>query len=60
MTSIMFALILGVLAGIAAFGGATSLEMVLMLGVLGLAHMTDIAAREAPEAVRSHGDRSRG
>lgn len=56
MPSILFTLILGVLAGIAALAGSTPLEMVLMLGVLGLAHMTVVAGRESRKAApeRNH------
>ena len=60
MPSILFTLILGVLAGIAAaMGGSTSLGMVLMLGVLGLAHMTVVAGREARETAPEHSHRGR-
>lgn len=59
MTSILFTLILGVLAGVAALGGATPLEMVLALGVLGLAHMTIVAGRQVSEVTLEPDHRSR-
>lgn len=61
MPSILFTLILGVLAGLAAaIGGSTPLEMVLMLGVLGLAHMSVVAGRESRETASEHSHRGRG
>jgi hypothetical protein len=57
--STVFTLILGVLAGIAALGGATPLEMVLILGVLGLAHMTVVAGREVRQTAPGDSQRVR-
>jgi hypothetical protein len=54
----VFTLIVGVLAGIAALGGATPLEMVLVLGVLGLTHMTVVAGRKAGETASERNQRS--
>ncbi len=51
MTSILFTLIFGVLAGVAGIGGAGPFETVLILGVLGLAHLTVVAGRQPREAV---------
>lgn len=59
MPSILFTLIIGVLAGIAALGGSTPLELVLMLGVLGISHMAVVAGREAREAGFDRGVRRR-
>lgn len=59
MSSIVFTLIVGVLAGIAALvGGATPLEMVLLLGVLGLTHMTVVAGRKASQTASERNRRS--
>jgi hypothetical protein len=51
--SIIFTLIFGVLTGLAGIGGAGPFETVLMLGVIGLAHMTLVAERHAREAALS-------
>jgi hypothetical protein len=46
MSSIVFALVFGLLAGIAGFVGTKSFETVLVLGLLGLLHLSVIAARK--------------
>jgi hypothetical protein len=51
--SILFTLILGVLAGIAALGGSAPFETVLLLGVLGVAHMAVVAGRHTREVAFS-------
>ncbi len=50
MASIVFTLIFGVLTGIAGFGGSAVFEAVLMLGILGLAHMAVVAGRHTRDA----------
>lgn len=47
MSSIVFTLVFGILAGIAAFMGSAPFETVLMLGLLGLTHIYVVATREA-------------
>jgi hypothetical protein len=49
VSSIGFTLVFGVLAGIAGFGGSAAFESVLVLGVLGLMHMTVAAGRRTRE-----------
>ena len=51
MSSVSFALFFGLLAGIAAFVGHDSFETVLALGMLGLMHMSVVAARKAGETL---------
>ena len=51
MSSVRFALFFGLLSGIAAFVGCDSFETVLALGMLGLMHMSVVAARKADETV---------
>lgn len=46
MSSIVFTLLFGLLAGIAGFVGTASFETVLVLGLLGLMHLSVIAARK--------------
>lgn len=53
MSSIVFTLLFGMLSGIAGFVGGASFEMVLMLGLLGITHLSLVAARKAdPAAIR--------
>jgi len=53
MSSIVFTLLFGLLSGIAGFVGSASFETVLMLGLLGLMHLSVVAARKAaPTAIR--------
>jgi hypothetical protein len=47
MFSIMFTLLFGILSGVAGFVGSSSFETVLMLGMLGLMHLSVVAARKA-------------
>ena len=47
MSSVMFTLLFGLLSGIAGFVGSASFETVLMLGLLGLMHLSVVAARKA-------------
>jgi len=51
MSSIAFALLFGLLTGIAAFVGYDSFETVLALGMLGLMHMSVVAARRSSETL---------
>jgi hypothetical protein len=51
MSSIAFVLLFGLLTGIAAFVGCDSFEAVLALGMLGLTHMSVVAARKANETL---------
>jgi hypothetical protein len=51
MSSVSFALLFGLLAGIAAFVGCDSFETVLALGMLGLMHMSVVAARKTEETL---------
>jgi len=51
MSSIVFALLFGLLSGIAAFVGHDSFETVLALGMLGLMHMSVVAARKSNETL---------
>jgi len=46
MSSLVFTLLFGLLAGIAGFVGTASFETVLVLGLLGLLHLSVIAARK--------------
>jgi hypothetical protein len=43
----MFALLFGLLLGFAGFADAASFETVLMLGLLGLTHLSVVSARKA-------------
>jgi hypothetical protein len=47
MSSVAFTLLFGLLSGIAGFVGSDSFEVVLMLGLLGLMHLSVVAARKA-------------
>jgi len=47
MSSVMFTLLFGLLSGVAGFVGSTSFETVLMLGLLGLMHLSVVSARSA-------------
>lgn len=47
MSSVAFSLLFGLLSGIAGFVGSDSFETVLMLGLLGLMHLSVVAARKA-------------
>lgn len=60
MPSIVFTLIFGVLAGVAGFGGSSAFEAVLMLGILGLAHMMIVAGRRAREGALDRVSAGRG
>ncbi|HEY2525415.1 MAG TPA: hypothetical protein VGI29_10180 [Candidatus Binataceae bacterium] len=51
MSSIAFALLFGLLSGIAAFVGHDLFEMVLALGMLGLMHMSVVATRRSSETL---------
>lgn len=55
MSAVMFTLLFGLLSGIAAFVGNAPFETVLMLGLLGLMHLSVVSARKADEiAVRDN------
>jgi hypothetical protein len=43
----MFTLLFGLLSGIAGFVGSASFETVLMLGLLGIMHLSVVSARTA-------------
>jgi hypothetical protein len=47
MSSVMFTLLFGMLSGIAGFVDGASFETVLTLGLLGLMHLSLVAARKA-------------
>jgi hypothetical protein len=47
MSSVMFTLLFGLLSGVAGFVGSASFETVLMLGLLGLMHLSVVSARSA-------------
>ena len=49
MSAVMFTLLFGLLSGIAAFVGSAPFETVLMLGLLGLMHLSVVAARKADD-----------
>jgi len=51
MSSVMFTLLFGMLSGIAGFVDSASFEMVLMLGLLGLMHLSVVSARKANGAM---------
>ena len=51
MSSIVFTLLFGLLSGIAGFVGSASFEMVLVLGLLGLMHLSVVAARKADDTM---------
>ena len=51
MSSIVFTLLFGLLSGIAGFVGSASFEMVLILGLLGLMHLSVVAARKADDTM---------
>ena len=46
MSSIVFTLLFGMLSGIAGFVDSASFETVLLLGLLGLMHLTVVSARK--------------
>jgi hypothetical protein len=45
MSSVVFTLLFGMLSGIAGFVDSASFETVLLLGLLGLMHLTVVSAR---------------
>jgi hypothetical protein len=47
MSSVMFTLLFGMLSGIAGFVDSVSFETVLMLGLLGIMHLSVVSARKA-------------
>jgi hypothetical protein len=47
MSSVMFALLFGLLLGFAGFVGSAPFETVLMLALLGLTHLSVVSARNA-------------
>jgi hypothetical protein len=51
MSSIVFTLLFGLLSGIAGFVGSASFEVVLMLGLLGLMHLSAVAAHKNEETI---------
>jgi hypothetical protein len=46
MSSVVFTLLFGMLSGIAGFVDSASFETVLLLGLLGLMHLTVVPARK--------------
>ncbi len=55
MSSIVFTLLFGLLSGIAGFVGSASFETVLMLGLLGLMHLSVVAARKTGHTIIREG-----
>jgi hypothetical protein len=55
MSSIVFTLLFGLLSGIAGFVGSASFETVLMLGLLGLMHLSVVAARKTDDTIIREG-----
>jgi hypothetical protein len=51
MSAIVFALLFGLLSGIAGFVGQAQFDAVLLLGLLGLTHMAVIARRKENETI---------
>jgi hypothetical protein len=51
MSSVTFTLLFGLLSGIAAFGGSAPFETVFALGLLGLMHLSVVAARKADAGI---------
>ncbi len=51
MSAVVFTLLFGLLSGIAGFVGSASFETVLMLGLLGLMHLSVVSARQANTTV---------
>jgi hypothetical protein len=51
MSPIVFTLLFGLLSGIAGFVGSASFEVVLMLGLLGLMHLSAVAAHKNEETI---------
>jgi hypothetical protein len=51
MSAVVFTLLFGLLSGIAGFVGSASFETVLMLGLLGLMHLSVVAGRRANEKI---------
>jgi hypothetical protein len=49
MSSVMFTLLFGMLSGIAGFMDSVSFETVLMLGLLGIMHLSLVSARKATD-----------
>ena len=47
MSSIAFTLLFGFLSGIAGFVGSASFETVLMLGMIGIMHLSLVSARKS-------------
>jgi hypothetical protein len=47
VSAVVFTLLFGLLSGIAGFVGSAWFETVLMLGLLGLTHLTVVAGRQA-------------
>lgn len=47
MSSVAFTLLFGFLSGVAGFVDSASFETVLLLGLLGLMHLTVVAGRQA-------------
>jgi hypothetical protein len=58
MSSIVFTLLFGLLSGIAGFAGSASFETVLLLGLLGLMHLSVVAARKADSTAIQEDTRS--
>ena len=51
MSSVMFTLLFGMLSGIAGFVDSVSFETVLMLGLLGIMHLSVVSARKATNSM---------
>jgi len=51
MSALVFTLVFGLLAGIAGFLGSSSFAAVLVLGLLGLLHLSVVAARKENETI---------
>jgi hypothetical protein len=51
MSSVMFTLLFGMLSGIAGFVDSVSFETVLMLGLLGIMHLSLVSARKANDTM---------
>jgi hypothetical protein len=52
MSSIVFTLLFGMLSGVAGFVGSSSFETVLMLGMLGLMHLSVVAGKANGTLIR--------
>lgn len=57
MSSVMFTLLFGMLSGIAGFVDSVSFETVLMLGLLGIMHLSLVSARKANDTMIREGNR---